>query len=53
MIESWLEDLREIGPTYPFAGEEATLLFVCLALWIGWMGWQLRSEKREHEKTAD
>ncbi len=51
-MDSWLERLHEIGPIYPFAGAEATLLLACLALWIGWMTWQFRSEKREHQRTA-
>ena len=52
MSESWIEGLREIGPMYPFGGTEAALLLACLALWLGWVIWQLQSERREHERTA-
>jgi hypothetical protein len=52
MSDGWIEGLRELGPIYPFEGAEATLLLACLALWIGWMIWQLQSERGEYERTA-
>ncbi len=52
MSDGWNEGLRELGTIYPFEGTEVALLVACLALWIGWMIWQLQSERREHERTA-
>ena len=52
MIESWKQPLAEIGPIYPFAGTEWLLLVACVAFWLGWTIWQIRSEKAEHARAA-
>ncbi len=52
MIESWTQQLAELGPIYPFVGAEWLLLVVCGAFWLMWMIWQLRSERSEHARAV-
>ena len=51
MIESWRQQLAELGPIYPFVGTEWLLLVVCGAFWLAWVIWQLRAEQSEHARA--
>lgn len=53
-IESWNQNLLDIGAMYPFPGTEVLWVIIGLATWIIWHVVQYRGENRvyeEEEKT--
>ena len=51
-VESWTGSPLELGPLYPFLGWEVPLFFVSLALWIGWIVWQIRTENAAYQRRV-
>ena len=43
-IESWTEDVAEIGPLYPFVGWEVPMGLACAAVCVAFLVWKFRSE---------
>jgi len=52
-LETWTQNLNDLGPLYPFVGTEGILAVVGIGSWIVWHLLQLRSENAtmEEEKT--
>lgn len=48
LIRDWLRNPADIGPMYPFVGWEVPLFGLCVAAWIAFTFWQMRSESREY-----
>lgn len=53
LISNWAGNPQEIGAMYPFVGGEGFFFILLLIFWLGWMVWQLRSEKSEFAEDAD
>lgn len=51
-IETWNQNLLEIGPMYPFAGAEWLLALIGIGSWIAWHVIQIRSENKLLEEEA-
>jgi len=51
-IETWAQDLAEVGPIYPFQGTETVLVIIAVVLWVGWHVVQLIEEKRENAEKV-
>lgn len=49
-IETWNQNLLDIGPMYPFVGLEGLLVIIGLASWIIWHIWQIRMENRIYDQ---
>jgi hypothetical protein len=49
-VETWNQNLLDIGPMYPFPGFEGLLAFLGIASWILWHVIQMRMEMRVHEE---
>ena len=43
-IESWTENVAEIGPLYPFVGWEVPMGLACAAVCVAFLVWKFRSE---------
>ena len=43
-VETWAQNLAELGPIYPFVGSEVGLWVAGMAFWIIWHVWQARFE---------
>jgi len=56
-IESWNQNLLDIGPMYPFPGSEYVLAIAGLASWVIWHIIQIRNEakvfKEEDQHFSD
>lgn len=48
-IESWNQNLLDIGPMYPFAGSEMFWALLGIATWIIWHLVQMKMEKRIYD----
>ena len=48
-VDSWLGDMTQIGPMYPFVGTEGLLVVIGLVFWVGWHIWQARIEASNYE----
>ena len=46
-VETWNQNLLDIGPMYPFPGSEGLLVIIGLATWIIWHILQARQESQE------
>jgi len=51
-IETWNQNLLDIGPMYPFAGAEGLLAIIGIGSWIAWHVIQIRSENKLLEEEA-
>ena len=51
-IDSWAGNPLEVGPIYPWVGAEVVLFLIGLALWVGWMVWQIKSEADVYSREA-
>jgi hypothetical protein len=49
-IESWNQNLLEIGTMYPFPGTEVLWVIIGLATWIIWHVVQYKGENRLYEE---
>lgn len=52
-IETWNQNLLEIGPMYPFPGIEGLLAIVGIATWILWHVIQLRRETQVYDDDEE
>ncbi len=52
MVDTWANS-DVLGPIYPFVGMEGILAFVCIAFWLTWHIWQIRSENREFREDLE
>jgi len=43
-LETWVTNLNEVGPLYPFTGTEVLLAIVGIATWVIWHIIQIKSE---------
>jgi len=43
-LETWTQNLNDLGPLYPFVGTEGILAIVGIGTWIVWHLIQMRSE---------
>ena len=50
LINSWTNNVADLGPLYPFVGWEMALFIGCLILWIVYTFWQLRFEQKHFER---
>ena len=48
-VETWATELAEIGPIYPFLGNEGLMVFLLFVAWIVWHIWQIRFERQQEE----
>ena len=50
-IETWNQNLLDIGPMYPFPGTEVLWVVIGLVTWVLWHVYQARVEKKvlEHD----
>lgn len=46
-VTTWYQNLLDIGPMYPFPGNEMLLVIVGLVTWIGWHFLHARNEASE------
>jgi hypothetical protein len=51
-IESWSGNPLDVGPLYPWVGGELLLLIICVALWICWTIWQIKTENAGYAKEV-
>ncbi len=52
-LETWTQNLNELGPLYPFVGTELILAIVGIAIWVLWHLIQIRSENATiNEETS-
>ena len=51
-IDSWAQDLADIGPIYPFQGTGFILVVVAVVAWLAWHIVQIKSEQNEQRETA-
>jgi len=51
-VESWSQNVADLGPVYPFVGSEWLWLIIGVAFWIGWHVWQLRFENDTYRREA-
>jgi hypothetical protein len=49
-IETWNQNLLDIGPMYPFPGTEVLWVLIGLATWIIWHLIQLRMENSVYDE---
>ncbi len=47
-VETWAQNLAEVGPIYPFVGSEVVLWVVGMAFWVFWHIWQARLESASY-----
>jgi hypothetical protein len=55
-LETWNQNLLDIGTLYPFAGSEVLWVVIGLATWVLWHVIQYRNENRiydEEEKSFE
>lgn len=52
-VETWVQELADIGPIYPFVGSEVLLVVLLFVGWIGWHIWQIRHEREEEKRTLE
>ena len=52
-LETWNQNLLEVGPLYPFVGSEGALALVGIGLWLCWHIVQTRSERRQVAREQD
>ena len=43
-ITTWSNNPNEVGALFPFTGSEWIFLLICIAGWIIWHIWQIKSE---------
>ena len=53
LVESWSQNVSELGPVYPFVGSEWLWLIIGVVFWIGWHLWQLRFERETYRQDAE
>lgn len=53
MVETWVQELAQIGPIYPFVGHEGLMVLLLVVCWLGWHIWQLRHEKQEEDRILE
>lgn len=51
-LETWTQNLNELGPLYPFVGTEGILAIVGIASWILWHLIQIRSENKTIDEES-
>jgi hypothetical protein len=44
---------QDIGPMYPFVGEEWLFVVIAVIVWIGWHVLQIRGESREETEAVE
>ena len=49
-LETWNQNLLDVGPLYPFVGTEYVLAFIGIASWIIWHVLQTRAEEKNIEE---
>lgn len=56
-LETWTQNLNEVGPLYPFVGTEFVLAVVGIGIWAVWHVIQIRGEnakmKEEKQRFSD
>ena len=52
-IENWLGNMADLGPLYPFAGNEFILWCVGIVLWIVWQVSCTRAESKQYREEID
>ena len=49
MVESWTGNPADMGPLYPFVGNEVPFFLLCVLFWIVYTLWQMKFERRTYE----
>ncbi len=49
-IETWVVNLLEVGPMYPFVGTEMLLTLLGLASWVIWHVLQIKMENKQLDR---
>ena len=49
-VNTWVTNLSELGPIYPFVGWEIPMFILGLIFWIAFHVWQIRTENRLYEE---
>lgn len=52
-VTSWSTELANIGPIYPFVGNEVLFWILGLAFWLGFHIWQMRFESRTYKEDME
>lgn len=52
-VETWNQNLLDIGAMYPFPGTEGVLVIIGVALWLVWHAIQLRRENNLLEEEDE
>lgn len=52
-VETWNQNLLDIGAMYPFPGSEGVLVIIGVALWLVWHAIQLRRENNLLEEEDE
>ena len=51
-ITTWSTNPADVGPMYPFVGTEWIFLVICVAGWLIWQVWQIKSENATYEEDS-
>ena len=51
-ITTWSANPTDVGPMYPFVGTEWIFLVICVAGWLIWHVWQIKSENATYEEDS-
>jgi ABC-type nickel/cobalt efflux system permease component RcnA len=51
-ITTWSANPADVGPMYPFVGTEWIFLVICVAGWLIWQVWQIKSENATYEEDS-
>ena len=52
-ITTWSGTIADIGPMYPFVGDEKVMVVGIFVFWIVWHILQMRAEQREFEEDLE
>ena len=52
-ITTWSGTIADIGPMYPFVGDEKVMVVGIFVFWIVWHILQIRAEQREFEEDLE
>lgn len=49
-VTSWSENVKELGPIYPFVGYELWMFLACVVFCVGFLVWKFYSEHRKYHR---
>ena len=52
-ITTWSTNPNEVGALFPFTGSEWIFLLICVAGWIIFHIWQIKSENSTYDEQAN